>query len=240
MVNIDTVYQKVLTLANKEQRGYITPQEYNLLADKAQMEIFDSYFHDLKTAKQKIKNETTHADEIRMIEEKLHPFKTSTSWTQSAYSATASLPGGLYLIDVILIGSTEVTELTKKQIAYTENNPLTKATSTRPVYVRENATFTNNTGNEVITLYPTLSSDATYNIHYYKVPSTPNWTYVVVKGKALHNSSDSTLKNFELHVSEEERLVMRILELAGIVIRSADAMQAGLTDKQYTKQSQND
>ena len=38
-VSIDTVYQKVLALANKEQRGYITPQEFNLMAHKAQMEI---------------------------------------------------------------------------------------------------------------------------------------------------------------------------------------------------------
>ena len=36
-VNIDTVYQRVLTLANKEQRGYVTPQEFNLLANQAQM-----------------------------------------------------------------------------------------------------------------------------------------------------------------------------------------------------------
>ena len=37
-VSIDTVYQRVLALANKEQRGYITPQEFNLLANQAQME----------------------------------------------------------------------------------------------------------------------------------------------------------------------------------------------------------
>ena len=42
-VNIDNVYQKVLALANKEQRGYITPQEFNLLADKAQKDIFESW-----------------------------------------------------------------------------------------------------------------------------------------------------------------------------------------------------
>ena len=49
MVNIDKVYQRVLAIANKEQRGYITPQEFNLMADKAQVEIFDSYFYDIKT-----------------------------------------------------------------------------------------------------------------------------------------------------------------------------------------------
>jgi hypothetical protein len=47
MISIDTVYQKVLALANKEQRGYITPQEYNLFADHAQMEILEQYFYDL-------------------------------------------------------------------------------------------------------------------------------------------------------------------------------------------------
>ena len=30
MISIDTVYQRVLALANKEQRGYVTPLEYNL------------------------------------------------------------------------------------------------------------------------------------------------------------------------------------------------------------------
>ena len=40
-ISVDTVYQKVLALANKEQRGYITPQEFNLYADHAQKEIFE-------------------------------------------------------------------------------------------------------------------------------------------------------------------------------------------------------
>ena len=43
-ISVDTVYQRVLAIANKEQRGYITPQEYNLLANQAQMQIFESYF----------------------------------------------------------------------------------------------------------------------------------------------------------------------------------------------------
>ena len=56
MININSVYQKVLALANKEQRGYITPQEFNLLADKAQSEIFENYFHNIKMSEVKPKN----------------------------------------------------------------------------------------------------------------------------------------------------------------------------------------
>ena len=45
-VNIDTVYQRVLAIANKEQRGYVTPQEFNLLANQAQLQIFEQYFYE--------------------------------------------------------------------------------------------------------------------------------------------------------------------------------------------------
>ena len=47
MIRVNRVYQKVLALANKEQRGYITPQEFNMFADMAQMDIFEKYFYDL-------------------------------------------------------------------------------------------------------------------------------------------------------------------------------------------------
>ena len=47
MVSVDKVYQRVLAILNKENRGYMTPQEYNLLANQAQLEIFEQYFYDL-------------------------------------------------------------------------------------------------------------------------------------------------------------------------------------------------
>ena len=75
MVSIDDVYQRVLAIANKEQRGYITPQEFNLMANKAQLEIFDSYFHDIKTDYHKRKNQMASGfDDIEMIQEKLQQF----------------------------------------------------------------------------------------------------------------------------------------------------------------------
>ena len=40
-VNIDDVYQAVLAVANKEQRGYITPQEFQTFANHAQKEILE-------------------------------------------------------------------------------------------------------------------------------------------------------------------------------------------------------
>ena len=46
-ISIDTVYQRVLALANNEQRGYKTPQEFNLMANQAQEDLFEQYFYEL-------------------------------------------------------------------------------------------------------------------------------------------------------------------------------------------------
>ena len=46
-INVNTVYTTVLSILNKEQRGYITPEEFNKLATQVQLEIFENYFEDL-------------------------------------------------------------------------------------------------------------------------------------------------------------------------------------------------
>ena len=244
MVDINIVYQKVLALANKEQRGYITPQEFNLLADKAHNEIFKNYFHGVKMAEVKPKNQMDYADEVEMLEEKLHAFHVD----EAANAATASLtlPTNTHKIISITRGGNAVTQVNKSQIAYTENNPLLKANTTRSVFVREDS--------GVVSIYPAPSS-STYNIvtatgvsglnnnteqfevSYYKTPATPSWGYVVVNEKALYNSYTSI--NFELHESEEEPLVTRILMLAGLTIKQPDVMQAAGGSIQLTKQQQN-
>ena len=40
-VNVNSVYTKVLYVLNKENRGYMTPAEFNSLAQQAQLEIFE-------------------------------------------------------------------------------------------------------------------------------------------------------------------------------------------------------
>ena len=69
-VSIDKVYQTVLALANKEQRGYITPQEFNLFANQAQMDIFEQYFYDLNQFNRVPGNDMAHADMIALLNEK--------------------------------------------------------------------------------------------------------------------------------------------------------------------------
>ena len=70
MINIDAVYQKVLSLANKEQRGYITPQDFNNYSDQAQKEIFEQYFYDLNQFIRVRSNAEEYSDIIHNLNEK--------------------------------------------------------------------------------------------------------------------------------------------------------------------------
>ena len=228
-VDIDNVYQKVLALANKEQRGYITPQEFNLFADKAQNEIFNNYFHKIKITANKPKTQTLYSDELEMLEEKLHPFFNDTIVSTS--TADLTLPTNLHKIISITRGGNQVTQLNKSEVAYTENNPLTKATTTRSTFVREDS------GTVTIFPAPTVSTD--FEINFYAVPKKPSWSYVIINGKPLLNASATDFQNFELHESEEENLVNKILLLAGVTIQKPEIQQAGATQMQLTQQQQN-
>ena len=129
-----------------------------------------------------------------------------------------------------------------KKILHTEANPLTRATTNRPVYsqVGVNLTTDGAGANSQVQIYPTPTVDTSLHVDFFKNPTTPRWTYVVVQGKALYNASAADLQDFELHTSEEENLVTRILGLSGVAMRSPDVAQAGIMDKQSIKQSQND
>ena len=45
-INVNTVYTTVLNILNKEQRGYLTPDEFNKIATQVQLEIFEKFFED--------------------------------------------------------------------------------------------------------------------------------------------------------------------------------------------------
>lgn len=205
MVNIDTVYQKVLAIANKEQRGYITPQEFNLIAQQAQQEIFEQYFYDAKSEDKNLKNSTEFSNIDEILDEKLSIFKAFSSIATSGQFGT--LPSNLYRIGTVIENNnkTEVEQISEDEVIYLNKSPLTKPTALFPAYYRSSQFQ--------IQTYPPLSN---ISCRYIRVPTTPKWGYVVVNEKALYDPSTSM--DFELHKSDTTELVYKILSLAGIVI----------------------
>jgi hypothetical protein len=233
-VSVDTVYQKVLALANKEQRGYITPQEFNLFADQAQQELFEDYFHNIKIAKLKPTNNTEASDEIDMLNERISIHKVIDA-QMTVSSGVHTYSDAVYKLTSVYTGTNgyEVKEVENSDIRDILVNSLSNPRASTPVYTR--------VGPNKIKIYPTATYSSTANIkyEYIKKPEKPNWTYVVIGGKALYNSSGSGHADFDLHESEESNLVMRILELSGITLSKPELTQVAMRDKANTEAKKN-
>ena len=216
MVNIDTVYQRVLALANKEQRGYITPLEYNLLANQAQMDIFEQYFYDRNQTARAPGNSTHYSDVDSMLNEKISIFETVAS------PIVGPLPVDLYRLGSVIITTTTNVDVEAKYVDSKEwitisQSPLLQPTDLRPIYTRDNAGIqVRGTNNQII-------SPSTIN--YVAIPGKVEWGYDVIGEKALHNGSPNKTTHFQHHSSEETELVIKILELAGVIIEDPNVVQ---------------
>ena len=225
-VNVNTVYQRVLAITNKEQRGYITPQEFNTIANQAQLDIFEQYFYDLNQFGRVPGNQTDYADMLEILEEKISIFeKTSIS-----VSGGTTLPADLYRLGSILTNCPscrEVEQITQKEWLYIQKSPIAQPTNEFPIYIRDNAG---------IKVYGTDNAQITSGVYvnYVKTPATVSWAANSTTG--LYNSAAST--NFELHESEETELVIKILALAGIILKdnSVYAMASGEDTKNTTQE----
>ena len=113
-INVNTVYNTVLSILNKEQRGYITPDEFNKLATQVQLEIFENYFEDMNQQLRVPQTTNEYANRQKNVDDCISIFKTvakptligvgnvlsasitngGTGYTQASNVATTTAQGG--------------------------------------------------------------------------------------------------------------------------------------------------
>ena len=243
-VSVNKVYQTVLAIANKEQRGYITPQEFNLFAEQAQLDIYNQYFYDINQFRLTIGNDDHYSDMIDVIEKKLNVFYATQSYprynntesfnttnrynghkNQYALSRHSGGLAGYKLISITSIRDARTingnVEKFKTNVEVLKNSDFEEAVLsplTRGSMDRPICTIYKNQ----IHCNPIQDN---LEISFYNTPVKPNWTYVVVNEKALYNATASDHKDFDLHQSEEKELVLKILLLAGVSIKDYNVAQ---------------
>jgi hypothetical protein len=232
-ISVDTIYQRVLALANKEQRGYITPQEYNLLANHAQMAIFESYFYD-KSQRNRIEDarsiEVDETDISELLDRKLAPFQSyeavTSGHTFPSVVTISNVDYDVFQTGVVLLGDEPC-----QKVSMFEAQRFRKSIRHMAVTDNQAPFYTDNrvSGRDIVVYAGGIDGSddneetAGVTVECFRVPKTAAWGYVVVNGKALYNSATSV--NFELHRSEEDTLTNKILELAGIIMNKPGLIQ---------------
>ena len=218
-VSVDTVYQRVLALANKEQRGYITPQEFNLLANQVQMSIFESYFYHKNAREVADANKSKELDESNiseLIDMKLRPFSRVLSLNDNAtvYPTTITVSDVAYPVfktGRVFHGGDVAQKVSLNELEQYRRSIRHALSVDSPIYADSPTD-----GDDIIVWNAGAQVTSGVDVECFRVPIPVEWAYVVVNGNALYNSYATT--DFELHRSEEDTLVTKILELAGIVM----------------------
>ena len=228
---IDLVRSTVLTILNKENNGYVSPTEFNILANNVQYEIYRDYFEDIN--KDSIRgsrglSSSGYGNLPFKERQRITRFSASSSITKS--NGEFSLPSDLYFIEqdgVVTSSNKVVEEVERSSISYLQGSSAAP-TAAHPVY---------ESLGDTINITP--STVENINLRYLRKPLKPNWTYVSINGDPIFNVSDSSYQDFDLHPSEFSNIVNRILLYFGVNLREADIVKLadGIKDKQNLKEN---
>lgn len=228
---INSVRSTVMSVANKNNFGYITPEDFNLYAKQAQIDIFEDYFYqyNMWIIKQNSRQSgSAYADIVKNIEEVIDSLSSTVTLTYAAPSF--ELPEDYYFLNTIIYnGSKEIDRVSQDKVLNLLSSNLTAPSTMYPLYSLEGDT---------ITVYPS-SITTLVKAQYIRVPRDPKWTYIsIVAGEPLFDQSSSDYQDFELPLTDEPLLVAKILQYAGISIRETEINIFGTTEELKNNQTQ--
>ena len=215
MVNVNTVYKTVLLILNQQQRGYMTPDEFNKVATQVQLDIFESYFESLNQQYRVPQNDTEYADRVKNIQQKLQFFQRTGNTTFVGPEFTLT-PTDIYRLGSVFYKGTELTQYSQRnELTQILLSPLTQPTEHFPIYLYED---------DKLYIYPTNIND-NITVSYLKTPSDVVWQYGVGSLGQFEYQAPPASTAFELAPSEQTNIIMRILAYAGVIINDPTIIQ---------------
>ena len=224
---INSVRNTVLAILNKNNYGYISPNDFNLYAKQAQLDLFEDLFYEYnyQLIKENARQSGTgYANISKGILETIDLFSVTAPLTHVANN-TYTMPVNYYLINKVLAYDAAGTTLTGEaecvshsKITLLNSSNLTAPTTTYPAYTTEGQT---------LTVFPaTINAAGQLQAQYIRYPLDPQWTYLnITGGEPVFDASSTSYQNFELPNDYEPDLVNKILQYAGVSIRESAVVQ---------------
>jgi hypothetical protein len=211
-ISINQVYQTVLYVLNKEQRGYIPPAEFNTLAEQAQLTIFEKYFDDLNQALRMAPNDSEYANRVKTNQEKIDVFEEEK--IMPSLNKLSDLSPALHRL-----GTIEYNQLGSLPV----ESKLTSPSKTFPAFsIRANV------------VYPVPSDilNTELTVYYVRKPNAPVWNYSLGSiGNYIFNLTTATSNpsvDFEISDIDQVQLINTILIYCGVIIRDNQITQTAM------------
>ena len=217
-VSVNTVYQTVLLILNKEQRGYITPDEFNKVATQVQLQILEEYFEDLNQVSRTQQNNMDYSDRVSAVDEKISVFR------QEAVVNRDTATSNIYRLGTVTYNGIELQRVQRNDYYNIVKAPLLAPTLKQPIYLYQD--------NKILS-YPITATPI--NIDFIGAPAQPVWGFTVDANTGVYLHSPTASTNFTLMPSEQSNIIIKILSYSGIIIRDPSIIQAAAQEAQRTE-----
>jgi hypothetical protein len=220
MVSINDVYKTVLTLANSDVRGNLTPSELKLIVNDVVNEIYEDYIFEINTSINK-DNRGLMGSGIEnapdRIREKVSHFSQDADLTFA--TTVFQLPSDLRFIDTITYGDMSTVEVCKsaKEFKLVSNISSVKY----PIFLRQGG---------VIKIAPSTIKTLV-SINYLRNPVMANWSFIMLNGAEIFNPDADDFADIDLHVSEFSNVVLKTLKRFGINLKESDLVSVSTNDE---------
>lgn len=246
MASVNEVYSALKNLANKDERGFITPKVFNTFTTIAQNKIFNDLFNEMtkaKTLRARNIDAKTHQSYIKRLEEDLAYFSKESSVSQS--DGVFGKPEDLARVismktsGAYVFGQSTSTPIDvmydESKIEYILQSDLSAPSATHPVAMVS----------EDIEVFPT--SIKRIKVRYYKYPEGRNVStsartalsprYNATNLGASNEVFDPTTSvDFELPDHYVPQLVLEIGKMIGVNLRDQDVLAYTTGESQQQKQ----
>ena len=227
---INSVRNTVMFLLNKDNRGYVSPSEFDYFAKQAQLEIFESYFSEYSKAllaQNSRKRGLNYGDSVAHIQNKIDIFSKNQGLTYS--SDHFEVPSDLYKLINLTFSGKVVQQVPMHRFDMIVNSNLSSPSLTYPVFTRE--------GVKMKVRPDSINTTGDVIANYIRKPLDPHWGYNTINSDPVYNSDSSV--DFEISEEDETDLVIKICKYSGLSIREADVVQLTSQQEQLEYQKQN-
>lgn len=220
-MNINDVHKTVLYFLNKEQNGFVTPEEIDLVLDKAQMVLFNQYHTNPKAP---FNPDARSFGDSQRLDDALSAFKSKYTFTTNLTpSGVITLPNDY--IHLISLFTTQYNNTLQRNVysavkVLNEEELIDRLESqVLPVTPDEPIAIMNSQNR--IQLFP--ESPATGGVYYFKRPAVPVFGYTQSGRTITYNAGTST--QLEWRDTDIMNIIVIALSYYGLNMTNADIVQ---------------
>jgi len=231
---IDEIYQALLVLANKNQRGKITPTEYNFVLPIIIQKIYDEYFGDNRKSVNKknvYRNGVNLSDEQFFINQLLEYYivpNVTTIVTDGTFSIPNEVDGRkiAYIHSIIDSNKRVYDKVDFRNLQLHLSNTRYAPSECYPEYCLADGKITIN------------PETASVKVSYIRFPKKPKYTYVEFGGREMFNPDASDFQDIDMHERQKDRILYELCIHFGLSIREAEMVHVGqaLESDEYQKE----